>query len=186
VDTGAAGLARLWTLVRLARLRASAPDAATLELVRERERAAGALRDPPDLIFALTWAHPEDRPELYVRHPGIGDDPTTAGDVRWERATTSGPELGLEATRIRDREEGEYLLEVRRTERDALRDTVAELLVLVAPGTPEQRLLRREVRLDRVTRTRRYALRADGSLDEVPVPPPTAPRVAGAGAVPTP
>jgi tetratricopeptide (TPR) repeat protein len=180
VDTGAAGLARLWTLVRLALLRESTRDPATLERVRERERAAGALRDPPDLLVALTWAHPDDRPELYLRHPGVGEDATATGELRWERATTRGPDFGLEATRVRDREDGEYVFEVRRTERDALRDTVAELTVLVAPGTPEQRLLRAEVRLDRTTRTRRFALRPDGTLAEVPVPTPTAtPRPAG-------
>ncbi len=163
VETGAAGFARLWTLVRLARLRADAQDPALLAQVRERERGAGAFRDPPALFAALTWDHPDDRPTLYARYP------STPPDVSWERPSASGPEFGIEAVRVTEREDGDYLFEVRREDRDALRDTEAQLLVIVAPGTPEQRIQKLEVRLSRETRARRYRLAPDGTLAEVPV-----------------
>jgi hypothetical protein len=165
VETGAAGFARLWTLVRLARLRADTQDPALIAQVRERERGAGAFRDPPALFAALTWDHPDDRPTLYARFP------STPPEVGWERASASGPEFGIEAVRVREREDGDYLFEVRREDRDALRDTEGELLVVVAPGTPEQRVAKVSVSLSRETRVRRYRLALDGTLVEVPVTP---------------
>jgi tetratricopeptide (TPR) repeat protein len=165
VETGAAGFARLWTLVRLARLRAGTQDAALIAQVRERERGAGAFRDPPALFAALTWDHPDDRPALFARFP------STPPEIGWERASASGPEFGIEAVRVREREDGDYLFEVRREDRDALRDTEGELLVVVAPGTPEQRIAKVSVSLSRETRVRRYRLALDGTLVEVPVTP---------------
>jgi tetratricopeptide (TPR) repeat protein len=165
VDAGAAGLARLWTLVRLARLRAANPDAARLAQLRERERGAGALRDPPALFAALTWSHPDDAPTLHARFP------STPADVGWEEATARGPDFGLEALRVREREEGDYLFEVRRADRDALRPVDAELLVVVAPGTPAARVVTARVQLTREVRVRHYRLGADGALAEVPVAP---------------
>jgi len=163
VDAGAAGLARLWTLVRLARLRASNPDGARLAQLRERERGAGALRDPPALFAALTWDHPDDAPTLHARFP------STPADVGWEEATARGPAFGLEALRVREREDGDYLFELRRADRDALRPVDAELLVVVAPGTPAQRVVTARVQLTREQRVRRYRLGADGALAEVAV-----------------
>ncbi len=163
VDAGAAGLARLWTLVRLARLRAAGPDATRLAQLRERERGAGALRDPPALFVALTWDHPDDAPTLHARFP------STAVDVAWEPATASGPAFGIEAIRVREREEGDYLFEVRRADRDALRPVDAELLLVSAPGTPSPRVVTARVQLTRETRARRYRLGADGTLVEQPV-----------------
>ena len=163
VEAGAAGFARLWTLVRLARLRSGTQDAAVIAQVRERERGAGAFRDPPALFAALTWNHPDDRPTLFARFP------STPLEIGWERASASGPEFGIEAVRVREREEGDYLFEVRREDRDALRDTEGELLLVTAPGTPEQRIAKIAVRLSRETRARRYRLALDGTLVEVPI-----------------
>jgi tetratricopeptide (TPR) repeat protein len=170
VDADAAGLARLWTLVRLARLRAANPDAARLAQLRERERGAGALRDPPALFAALTWDHPDDAPTLHARFP------STPADVGWEDATARGPAFGLEALRVREREDGDYLFEVRRADRDALRPVDAELLVVAAPGTPAARVVTARVQLTREQRVRRYRLAPEGALTEVPVvSPPAAP-----------
>ncbi len=162
--TNVADLARLWTRVRLAHLESDASsDDLRAELAR-RERETGALRSPPAIFVALTWQHPDDRPELHVRYPGNEDED------HWERAPLLGPEEGIEAIDVRDREDGTYLFEIRREERDALRPIEAELLVVIAPGTPDQRILEKTVTLTREARRVRVALAGD-ALEDAPVPP---------------
>lgn len=163
VDIDAAGVARLWTTVRLARLKADQRLSALAGDIRARERETGALRDPPAVFAALTWSHPDDTPELFVRYP------STPEDVGWERAPLLGSGFGLEAVRVREREPGDYLFEVRRTERDALRDVEAQLLVVSIADSGE-RIEQMPVRLTRTARTLRWKLAPDGSLVSVPVP----------------
>ncbi|MDQ3036748.1 MAG: AgmX/PglI C-terminal domain-containing protein, partial [Myxococcota bacterium] len=171
VDEGAASDARLWTIVRLARLELGAEDDVLRAAIRRRWRETGALRDPPDVLVLLTWAHPDDAPHLAVHWPGIED--ATAFD----HAELGAADHGLRAIRVRERETGEHLFEIRRDDRDALRDTEAELLVLVHPGTAEQRILRQPITLTRERLATRYRLGADDVLVEAPIPSaPTASR----------
>lgn len=151
VDEGVSAFARLWTTVRLSRMKLDADDAMRRALAR-RERSTGALRDPPAVFVALTWSHPDDRPALLIRHPGTPDEEPA------EPAPLSAKGWGIEAIRIREREEGVYRLEVHRSERDELRDVRAELLVIVAPGTPQERILREEIVLTRQARQAWFAL----------------------------
>ncbi len=51
---------------------------------------------------------------------------------------------------------------MRRAERDELRDIEGELLVVVAPATQDERILRADVRLTRDARRARFALGGDG------------------------
>ncbi len=159
---GAPEWARLWTEVRLARLRAGAHDAAALHAIERRERTTGALRDPPALFAALTWKHPDDFPTLWVRYP------STPEDVKWEQAPLRGDPFGIEVVQAHEREDGDYLFEVRRADKDAIRDTRAELLVVIAPGTPGEKVLRKAVTLTRDTRTVRLRLTPSGALETVP------------------
>ncbi len=164
VDEGAAGYARLWTTVRLARLRAAAEDEATLAAVRRRERQSGALREPPAIFAALTWRHPDDHPELVARFP------STDEDVGWEPTELGGAEHGIYATRVREREDGDYLFEVRRNERDEIRDLEAELLVITGLGTDAEHIERLPISLTRESTRLRYRLADDGSLEAVAIP----------------
>jgi tetratricopeptide (TPR) repeat protein len=163
VDEGAAAYARLWTMVRLARLELRAEDDAMRASIRRRWREAGVLRDPPDVFVALSWSHPDDAPRLFVHWPGIEDASA------FEEATLGGYGHGIWAIRIREREEGDHLFEVRREDREAIRDAETELVVIVRPGTPEQRILRQQVILSREHRRARFRLTGD-TLTEVPVP----------------
>lgn len=164
VDEGASAFARVWTAVRLAHLKLRTEDADLLAAVGRRERATGALRDPPAIFAALTWPHPDDAPELFVRFP------STPAEEGWERAPLSGTEFGVEAIRIREREPGDYLFELRREERDNIRDVVGELLLVVALGTPEERVVVQEVRLTRQVRKLRFRLAENGTLATVEIP----------------
>jgi Ca-activated chloride channel family protein len=164
VDEGAAGYARLWTAVRLARMKLDAESDAERAAIRRRERESGALREPPAIFVALTWSHPDDVPELLARYP------STDEDVRWETIELGGREHGIFASRIREREEGEYLFEVRRNERDELRDLVAELVVVTNLGTPEEHIERLPVTLSRSELRLRYRLTAEGALESVAIP----------------
>ncbi|HEY8428915.1 MAG TPA: AgmX/PglI C-terminal domain-containing protein, partial [Sandaracinaceae bacterium] len=161
VDEGVAGSARLWTTVRLARLKLD--ESADPRSVRRRERESGALRDPPAIFVALTWDHPDDHPELRARYP-------STDDVEWELIELGGADHGIYAASIREREEGEYLFEVRRTERDEIRDLTAELVVVTNLGTSEEHVERLPIALTRETTRLRFRLERDGSLTQVPIP----------------
>jgi tetratricopeptide (TPR) repeat protein len=165
VDEGAASYARLWTTVRLARLENAAREDDLRAQIRRRWREAGVLRDPPDVFAALSWSHPDDAPRLLVHWPGIEDASA------FEDASLGGAAHGISAVRVREREEGDHLFEVRRDERDALRDVEAELVVIVRPGTTEQRILFQPIRLTREQRRLRFRLGADDQLVAIPVPP---------------
>jgi Ca-activated chloride channel family protein len=168
VDEGAAGFARLWTQIRLARLKLDAV-AELAEMIRRRERETGALRDPPAILALLSWSHPDDAPELWLRHPSTPVPAPGSDEPAWERAPLAGGAHGVEAVPIREREDGDYLFELRREERDRIRDVEAELLVLMYPGTSDERILRHEVRLTRRDRKLRLKL-TDGALEEAPIP----------------
>ncbi|MGF1464621.1 MAG: AgmX/PglI C-terminal domain-containing protein [Sandaracinaceae bacterium] len=158
VDEGVAGQARLWTTVRLARLELDADTDAGRREVRRRARIAGVLRDPPAVFAALTWAHPDDRPELRVRLPGADeDDPWTPVDL-------GGPAYGIRALRLRDPDDGSVALEVRRSDEDELRPLEAELLVIVGLGEADTRIHRVPFTLTRQRRERRFALSPTGEL----------------------
>jgi hypothetical protein len=92
-----------------------------------------------------------------------------------ERAPLLGSPFGIEAVRIAEREEGDYLFEVRRTDRDELRDTTARLMIVIAPGTDDEQVVQQDVRLTREERTLRFRLTAAGALEAVPVPRPRTP-----------
>ncbi len=164
VHEGEAGYARLWTTVRLARLKLDAQGAEMQAAVRRRERESGALRDPPAIFVALTWNHPDDAPELRARYP------STDTDVQWEVIELGGRDHNIYATAIREREEGEYLFEVKRNERDELRDVVGELMVITNVGTARERIERTPITLTREATRLRYRLGDDGSLQTVPIP----------------
>ena len=163
VDEGAAGYARLWTQVRLSRLKLDAQDDERRALIRRRERESGALRDPPAIFAALTWEHPDDAPSMHLRHPSA--DPPTS----WEDVELGGLDHGVWAVRVREREDGGYLFEVRRAERDEIRDMQTELLVITGQGTPEEHIHRVPVTLTREVRAKRFQL-ADGALSEIEIP----------------
>jgi tetratricopeptide (TPR) repeat protein len=159
---GAAGDARLWTTVRLARLKLDrAQDAAA---IRRRERESGALRDPPAIFAALTWGHPDDHPQLFARYP------STDADIGWETIELGGRDHGIYATSVREREEGEYLFEVRREERDEIRDLEAELIVITNLGTAEEHVERTPLSLTRETTRLRFRMNADGAISAVEIP----------------
>ncbi|MEZ4250780.1 MAG: AgmX/PglI C-terminal domain-containing protein [Polyangiales bacterium] len=147
---GVAGVARLWSTVRLAELRGV--EGVDTEALARRARRTGLYREPPDVFVALTWAHPDDAPELWVKLP------STPEDVPFERAEVSAAPYGLEAQRVRDRDGAALRFEVRRTERDALRDLEATLTVIVAPGTDEERVHRMPITLTRTTTTAAFTL----------------------------
>jgi hypothetical protein len=161
---GTAGYARLWTTVRLARLKLDARTDEERAQIRRRERESGALRDPPAIFAALTWSHPDDHPTLFARYP------STDEDVEWETIELGGADHGIYATHVREREEGDYLFEVRRTERDQIRDTIGELIVITGLGTPEEHIERIPVTLTREARKLRFSMAADGSLAAVEIP----------------
>jgi tetratricopeptide (TPR) repeat protein len=141
VDEGMASVARLWSTVRLARLELDATDDSTRAALRRRWRETGVLRDPPDLIAILTWPHPDDAPRLFARLP----DAENAG--AWTEATLGTASHGIVAMRVQEGEEGDYFFEIRRDERaqpihHREDESDAELIILVHPGTAEQRIVR--------------------------------------------
>ena len=164
IDEGAAGYARLWTTVRLARLKLTADSDEMRARIRRRERQSGALRTPPSLFVALTWRHPDDHPEMLVRYP------STDEDIEWERVELGGQDHGIYAVRVGEREEGEYLFEVRRNESDEIRDLEAELTVVTLLGTPDEHVQRLPLTLPRDTLRRRYRLTSTGELSQVEIP----------------
>lgn len=161
---GAAGYARLWTAVRLARLKIAAEDDEMRTAIRRRERQSGALREPPAIFVALTWRHPDDQPSLVMRYP------STDEDVGWEDAPLGGVDHGVQAVRVREREDGEYLIELRRLELDEIRDTEVQLMVISHPGTDEERIETLDVTLTREELKRRFRIADDGSLETVEIP----------------
>jgi Ca-activated chloride channel family protein len=161
---GPAEFARLWTKIRLARLKLDGP-AALAPIVQQRERETGALRDPPALLAMLSWMHPDDEPELHVGYPGVPEE-----DREWERAPLQGGAYGVEAVVARVREPGEYRFEVRRQELDRLRDVTGELMVITHPGTGDERILRVPVTLSRTARAARFRLTDRDALEIVEIP----------------
>ena len=141
IDEGIASVARLWSTVRLARLELDAQDDDMRAVLRRRWRETGVLRDPPDLIAILTWPHPDDAPRLFARLPDA-----ESADA-FSEATLGASSHGIVALRVQEAEGGDYLFEIRRDERtqpvhhrEVASD--AELIILVHPGTPEQRIMR--------------------------------------------
>jgi len=165
VEGGSSAVARLWSLVRLARMKLAAEgDAAKLAEIVRRERSTGVLRDLPAVFIALTWKHPDDAPELHVHLP------STPEETDFERAPLRADAFGIEAARVREWDEEPLKISVRRTERDALRDLEGELLVVVAPGTSDERILRRPIVLTREARRFDFSLAPGADLAVVPIP----------------
>jgi Ca-activated chloride channel family protein len=166
VDEGAATPARLWTLVRLMRLYEAAADDDARVAIRRRVREAGVLRDPPDVFVALSFGHPDDVPRFSLHYPSTEDA------TEFEEATLGGTDAGILAFRIAEREEGAYQLDVRREDRESLRDTTCELMVVVHPGREDTHVVRQTVTLSTSALAHRYEVGADGSLSEIPIPAP--------------
>lgn len=164
-DAGAAASARLWSWLRLSELAAEADDAALRADARRRMRENGVLRDPPAMLVALTFDHPDDAPELAVRHPTF--DPLSPFEV----AELGAIGHGVVASREREREDGEYRFRIQRRDRENLRDQRCRLVVLLSPGTPDERRVATEVVLSRTEPLKVYALRPDGTLVEGPTGP---------------
>lgn len=163
-DGGSATVARLWSLIRLARMKLDAgDDEAKLAEIQRRERSTGALRDLPAVLVALTWKHPDDAPELWVHLPSTPDE------TPFERAPVRADSFGVEAARAVEWDDEAFHLSIRRTERDALRDLEAELLVVVAPGTADEHIVRRPITLTREQRRFDFDLSRAGELSPRPV-----------------
>ena len=157
---GVAAVARLWTTTRLAAMKLEASgDTVALDRLRRRERRTGVLRDPPAVLITLTWPHPEDSPELHLHLPSTPDE------IDWERAPVSAPPYGMEGASLEELASDETIaLEIRRSDPDGIRDWTATLTVLVGLGTPEERVLRRELTLNREQRTLAFEVRG-GALE---------------------
>ena len=166
VDEGAATPARLWTLVRLMRLYEAATDDEGRAAIRRRVREAGVLRDPPDVFVALSFDHPDDQPRFSLHYPST-EDPT-----EFEETTLGGTDAGILAFRIAEREDGAYQLDVRREDRESLRDTTCDLMVVIHPGQPDTRVLRQTVTLSHTVLAHRYELSEGDALAEIPIPAP--------------
>ena len=152
VDEGVAAVARWSTAARLAEMKSTTRDAATRRLIEDRERSTGARRDPPAIWVALVWTHPEDRFALEFRTPALETtDP-------WERAVVQAADLGLEAFRIREREDGTYTVRVTRPDTEDLRPQRAKLVIVERPGERDERITIREVTLTREARTNELTL----------------------------
>lgn len=149
---GVAAISRLWTTTRLAAMKAEA-SADELARLRRRERRTGVLRNPPAVLITLTWPHPEDAPQLSMRLP------STPEETSWERAPVSAPLYGLEGASIRELAGDETIrLQIRRTDADGLRDWQSVLTVIVGLGTPEERILRQELTLNRDRQVQEFTL----------------------------
>ncbi len=175
VEEGPATPARLWTLVRLMRLYDEASDDDARNAIRRRVREAGVLRDPPDVFVALSFGHPDDLPRFSLHYPFDG---AAADDPGFEEATLGSTDAGILAFRVAEREDGAYQLDVRREDRESLRDTTCELMVVVHPGREDVRVIRQPVVLSTSALAHRYELGASDALAEIPIPPP--PRAAAA------
>ncbi|MCB9656257.1 MAG: AgmX/PglI C-terminal domain-containing protein [Sandaracinaceae bacterium] len=151
-DEGAAAVAQAWTRVRLALLRAEANDPALDAAVLRRQRHSGALRSPPALFAALTWAHPDDVLQMTVAYPDAPE--------RFEPVQLNGQTHGIHALTLADLDEGALRLAFARDEREELRPTDATLVVVLGLGTDGERILRETVHLDRDTR--RLVMRLEG------------------------
>ncbi len=156
-DAGAAASARLFSWLQLAEL-ATSEDARLAEEAKRRMRESGVLRDPPAALIAVTLEHPDDAVELALRHASF--DPAAP----FEPAELGSVANGVLASRLREREDGDVLLRLTRGDRENLRDEVVSLVVLLAPGTPDERRLVREVRLSSTAREASFTLRPDGTL----------------------
>jgi hypothetical protein len=84
-----------------------------------------------------------------------------------EMSELGSVEHGLIAARIREREEGVYAFQITRTDRENLRDFTGTFTIILAPGTPEERLVTQEVVLSRTSLTTTFSLAADGTLTRV-------------------
>ncbi|MFO0694247.1 MAG: AgmX/PglI C-terminal domain-containing protein [Polyangiales bacterium] len=156
VDEGAAAYARFHTSVQLARMKVAARDASLRAAIHARERATGALRDPPDAWVALVFRHPDDA--LVLRYA----TPTMTATEPMLSAEVEGPSFGIDAFRIREREDGTYRIRIERPDTEDLRESVAELVVVERPGRPDERITTRELRLTRDQRVKELALGASG------------------------
>ncbi len=156
---GEAAIAQAWTRVRLALLRAESDDPAIDAAVLRRLRHSGALRSPPELFAAITWAHPDDVIGMTVAYADAPD--------RFEPVTLISPSHGIDALSLADLDEGALRLAFERGGREDLRPTEATLTVVLGLGTEQERILRETVRLDR--ETRRVVMRLDaGALTREP------------------
>ena len=70
---------------------------------------------------------------------------------------------------MREREDGETFFEIRRLERDEIRDLECELLVITGLGTDAEQIQRFPLTLTREVVRRRFRLEGD-SIEEVEVP----------------
>jgi TonB family protein len=156
---GEAAIAQAWTRVRLARLRSESQDPAIDAAVLRRLRHSGALRSPPALFAALTWAHPDDVISMTVAYPDAVD--------RFEPVQLNSPTHGIDALTLPDLDEGALRLAFERGGREDLRATEATLTIVLGLGTEQERILRETVRLDR--ETRRVVMRLEaGALTAEP------------------
>jgi len=160
-----AAAAQLWSTVQLARAAvAHADDPVRARRLAARRRKDGVLRDPPDVLVALTWAHPDDAPELGFR---FGDDE----DDGFDDADLGGATVGLRAVRLRDRPDGETLhLEVDRGDPEGTaaprdRPLTGTLLVVARPFTRTEAIRVAEVVLPPGDRRATYVLSPDDALD---------------------
>jgi tetratricopeptide (TPR) repeat protein len=154
---GDAAVAQAWTRVRLAALRAGSEDPALLAAVLRRMRHSGALRAPPALFAALTWAHPDDEIEVKVAYPDAAE--------RFEAMTLSSMQHGIHALSLQDLDEGALRFSIERSDRHDLRESVATLTVITGLGTDDERILREEVHLDREHRRLVYRFN-EGALTQ--------------------
>lgn len=113
-----------------------ATSAATVAQLRARWRRSPAAQGAGAVRAALRWTHPDDGAELWVTLPGA---PT-------QRADVVASAIPLEALTLAERPTA-LSLEVRRGGGARPRGT-AELIVLWAEGTAEERVLRTTVTLD--------------------------------------
>lgn len=148
---GDAAVAQAWTRVRLALLRAESDDPAVDAAVLRRQRHSGALRSPPALFAALTWAHPDDVIGMTVAYPDATE--------RFEPVQLTSQAHGINTLTLADLDEGALRMAFSRDEREELRPTDATLVVVLGLGTAEERILRETVHLDR--ETRRVVLRLE-------------------------
>jgi hypothetical protein len=126
-----------WVACELA-IASSEPSvsAATVAQLRARWRRSPAAQGAGAVRAVLRWTHPDDGAELWVTLPGA---PT-------QRADLVASAIPLEALTLAERPTA-LTLEVRRGGGARPRGS-AELIVLWAEGTPEERLLRTMVNLD--------------------------------------
>lgn len=109
---------------------------ASVPQLRARWRRSPAAQGAGAVRAVLRWTHPDDGAELWVTLPGAPA----------QRADLVASAIPLEATTLAERPAA-LALEVRRGGGARPRGT-AELIVLWAEGTPEERLLRTTVRFD--------------------------------------